>query len=539
MKYQSRFPHPQWDTSFDTSEFAGVEFAQHSRLIEDERISILQKAPASVTSNKFRAHTKLTTKHLSRRERCPKIMAKRRRSSSALSSDRARLSSRVAELPPDSINPLSYRPATLRQLAVAGLPETEPLPSRLIHLFPHRPLPGADGNGGSEDKEREEDGLSSENESGRQQDAKPSRRADSAPPPRRYHYRPNAPPRRHVAALAAVAERSLADGNVARARRAFGLLVRAGVYGRAVDLREGGLWALGAEILMRGGAGGTEEDEKFARIVEATAPGEGMGEGKRRWGSASHMAAVREYFDRLITLHPYIRQHPGAVSALDFWPALLGCEVYNVHAEHKLALRGLEEKEKETEEEVAEEASTEEGWEDDHRGLMMDYEDDGEDDGSNAEISSNQRLRREREPTGRAERLRTEKSRIRAATLSEMRDIARRMDALMENIPYSTSPELLRLRGVVALYMGDLARSSSLDGEEEGQVWRENEAERARRMFRKMVEHGGEADPWIARFLEGGRVKEEQDDEDDEDEDMAEASFDMFSSPLPIRRHQI
>ena len=49
---------------------------------------------------------------------------------------------------------------------------------------------------------------------------------------------------RHLSALTTVLHRCLGEGDIARAKRAFGMLTRA----QDVDIRRGGLWAVGAEI---------------------------------------------------------------------------------------------------------------------------------------------------------------------------------------------------------------------------------------------------------------------------------------------------
>jgi hypothetical protein len=51
-------------------------------------------------------------------------------------------------------------------------------------------------------------------------------------------------------------------------------------------------------------------------------------------------------------------------------------------------------------------------------------------------------------------------ARIRSKELTEAMEIAARMDELLISPPYSDNPELLQLRGMVALWIGDLLVSS-------------------------------------------------------------------------------
>ncbi|KAL8381519.1 hypothetical protein RB595_005674 [Gaeumannomyces hyphopodioides] len=429
-----------------------------------------------------------------------------------------------------AINPLSYTPATLRQLQVAGHSDADLLPSTSVAQFPHRPLPPSPPPPAPSRFSRPPsvaaaaaaaDGWETEGagEGESDEDAEGARRAARGRQQRAQHAHRVAD--RHLGALTAVAQRALEDGDLARAARAFGLLVRSEVWGRPVDLRKGSCWAVGAEILMRQGEGadGDRDGEAGSPLLP------------RRWGRAANMPAVRDFFMALIHQYPYNKFHPRAVSALDFWPALLGCELYNTHAEHVRALRRLEMAEAEEEDED-EDGGDDGGW----SGGPMD-EDDGYHDGGGA--------RRNRRAADRAERQRAARDQLRRDALRQMREVARSMDDLMVGPPYSASHELLRLRGMVALYMGDLAMpppgrgggggggGGGGDGRyddvelHEAKTQRDTERERARRGFSKILEDGGEVEDWIRDFVTRG--------DGEEDDDSSIISLGGLSSSLPIR----
>ncbi|KAJ9162295.1 hypothetical protein NKR19_g1441 [Coniochaeta hoffmannii] len=394
-------------------------------------------------------------------------------------------------LPPGTINPHSHPPDLLKQFRVAGLPETELLPS--VPDFPHRPLPrgylrrrqqpgepegeGEDDEGGGEESGREPATTGGETDG--ETDAEVGKRK-AAERRLRGVGRERRERERNIGVLVGILRRCVAEGDMVRAKRAFGLLVRAKIDGRGVDLRSEGFWGLGAEILMRDGE----------------TPGEGgdddRGGRKRRWGSVQNMVLVRRFFEDLIQLHPYNRLHPDAISALDFYPVLFSCEMYNVHVELEMALGRVDE-ENEKDSEMQDDDST------------------------------------------RERRLKAAKDELREGALEVMRGVAGRMDELMMTLPYSKSLEMLRLRGMIALFMGDLEVPSpprEEDEEEEGMMKRDTEQKRAVGLFKKVLAGGGELEPWIRRLV--AEHDEDDEEEDSEDQDDTPLSLPKFSS-LPMR----
>ncbi|OIW31757.1 hypothetical protein CONLIGDRAFT_239169 [Coniochaeta ligniaria NRRL 30616] len=409
---------------------------------------------------------------------------KRKRSASVASLSRQR------DLPPETINPHSHPPNLLKQFRAAGLPETERLPA--VPNFPHRTLPRnyADPAGEEEDYEVR-DGENGQDESGRETATDGDTDAELDPDARRRKAaktrlagvrRDRRERERNVGVLVGILRRCVAEGDMVRAKRAFGLLVRAKIDGRRVDLRSEGYWGLGAEILMREGetssAGGGERSEG--------------GEMKKRWGSVQNMVQVRRFFEDLIQLHPYNRLHPESISALDFYPVLFSCEMYNVHVELDMALHRVEE-----------ENEDDSGMQDDD--------------------------------VSRERRAKARKDELRDGALEVMRGVAGRMDELMSVLPYSKSLEMLRLRAMIALFMGDLevpAPPRDEDEEEEGMRKRDTERDRAIMLFKKVLTGGGALEPWIRRLV--AEHDNEGDDEESDGEEEAPLSLPMFSS-LPIR----
>lgn len=496
---------------------------------------------------------------------------KRKRSSSVFSST-SRASSAHHHLPRDAINPLSHSDGTIKQLRVAGLTENDLLPSTYTADFPHRALlpttkqrqqrgrsghtsiEDSDGSPSSSDDDGDDtdDGGVSTSRRSSSSSSKSGAGGEKARRARRMRDAQDA----HLGMLTGVVLRALAEGDVPRARRAFGLLRRSEVRGKPVDLRRNGLWALGAEVLMRegeerrsrprptrSGDDHRDDDENDDNHHHLGDQGSGVqhqqqedddeaGErrrrekegAQRRWGSAANMPRLRAYLEELIRTYPYNRLHPGSTSDLDFYPVLFGSELYNSWSEHRRALDALEER-SDNDEDDDDDSYALEMTDEHHRGGSQD--DDGDD--YTAVVR----------PTRRERRLREDKAALGLQTMGAVRDVVARMDALLENAPYSRSAEMLRLRGMAALYLGDLSMPPpprTKDEEEEGRGVRRGERERARTFFAKMRENGGRADALVERWLDGDGAGDDDDYGADEDEDMQStwSGLPVFSS-LPMR----
>lgn len=216
----------------------------------------------------------------------------------------------------------------------------------------------------------------------------------------------------HLAALTTLLHRCLLQGDFTRAGRAWGLIMREQFRGAPADARLENRWGIGAEILLR-------RDQKRASSNRQFSPADPTN-GDRTPLPFTHkgFAEAKEYYERLILHHPFFKSTPHSISALHFYPAMFGLWVY-----------------------VAQEESNSERdrIEDDDSSEFSDEESmDGYGDGR--ESNRKQSLI----------------ARVRLQELEQAQQIATRMDMLLVSPPYTDSPELLELRGMVSLWVGDL-----------------------------------------------------------------------------------
>ncbi|XDG06718.1 hypothetical protein ABKA04_006333 [Annulohypoxylon sp. FPYF3050] len=418
-----------------------------------------------------------------------------------------------SHLPSDSINPLSHPPDTLRQFAVAGLSPEDEVPSKLHPLFPHKQLPSGSGRR----QGARHDGVATAATALESEDDRTvARTQDKSTTVKQLTER-----LKHLSTMTAIMHRCLNDGDIARAKRAFGLIVQS----KFVDIRLGGLWAVGSEILLRDGEG-DEEQKRQQQLQHSSLPSsppplqqpvviENEQAGMRRWGSAANMDKVRFYFENLIQQHPHDPLRPHLTSALDFWPALFGVEIYNLDAEFRSAVRRLE-------------ASLPEENED----SFMADDDDAMGMGSDMDVDMADpdeafEARRRRRERGKKRQEWAARDELRSETQRAAERIARQMDATMENKPYTTHRGLLWLRANLALFIGDLYIPSRLLAEDQGEESedqlrartesieergaldrRKEEHIRARTLFRKILDGRGELDGWALKFLNAGEEDE-------------------------------
>ncbi|KAL4986331.1 extracellular mutant protein 11-domain-containing protein [Aspergillus falconensis] len=226
----------------------------------------------------------------------------------------------------------------------------------------------------------------------------------------------------HLAVLTSVLHRCLLEGDYIRAGRAWGLIVREHFSGNSVDVRTDDRWGIGAEILLR----------KDRQVSDELPEGERTDSG--RYGDLPRLLFTRkgfedakQYYETLIIQHPYQKTAPNAISALHFYPAMFGLWIYVTQEESAYARRALEERDP---------ASLREPWDDEGAGSENDCQDDW------------------------WERYQNLAAGIRAKELAEAERIAARMDGILISPPYSDSPELLELRGMVSQWIADLLISS-------------------------------------------------------------------------------
>ncbi|KAL6402853.1 hypothetical protein AUP68_12180 [Ilyonectria robusta] len=354
--------------------------------------------------------------------------------------------SRPAHLPHDSINPLSHPPGMVHQFATAGLTEMDEDPSQLVPDFPHRSLrPGAPGRNVEPDSEADEPEA---DENGKASGGK-KKKTTTRERGRGGHYE----------VLLQSVHQFLDQGDIDKAARGYGLLLQLRPGGMPVDVRRHSLWAIGAEILMRQGeqpivdGEATDDDDHLSATLG----------GLRRWGRAANMNKVKAYFDTLTQQHPYDYKHPRAVCAVDFWVAMLSCEIYNAHTEHILAL---------------------------DRTVSATLDESPQSFGADDSFGSE-------EPEEREAQLQRRKEELRLQALATMRAITKKMDTVMQDLPYSRNHQLLRLRAMASLYVADLVvpvGDISSQNIQNAQRARDMEQQVARDALMEIVNNGGEHD---------------------------------------------
>lgn len=329
---------------------------------------------------------------------------------------------------PDSSATRILSPDDEYQYRVAGQPPNETLPGK---HFPHGPAPTAAVDGSQSDGETADARLRRE-------------LAGLSPPLYPSHQTLMAAVGeesrsavglrlRHLAVLNTILHRSLLEGDFVRAGRAWGMLLRSEVQGRPIDLRAKGVWGIGAEILMRRDAQVAAERKKESRSDDPSHDDDGGDRGGRSdetWFSREGFDKARMYYERLILQYPYRRTAPQAVSSLDFYPAMFGLWIYSIQEEYRFAESRQEVKRAECESDDDEQ--------------MYDVQDEPE------SVSPTTNRRKAARHYERLEDLRK-------SQLQQAEQVAARLDELLLSPPYSDSHQLLRLRGMMALWIGDLS----------------------------------------------------------------------------------
>ncbi|KAM5468238.1 hypothetical protein MauCBS54593_004979 [Microsporum audouinii] len=229
---------------------------------------------------------------------------------------------------------------------------------------------------------------------------------------------------RHLSVVTTILHRCLMEGDYVRAGRALGLILRDNFGGHPADVRSSGRWATGAEILLWNGSGGSEPEDVT----------EGLGKmGKSSgWFTRAGFERAREYYERLIIQYQYRKMAPNALSPLHFYPAMFGLWISVAQEESRLARKNAE-----LADSLDVSVTGSGGCYDPNLGMQDDLE--------------GQKL-----TTGNSELI----TAARTKELEDARQIAVQMDELLVSPPFSDSHELLRLRGMVSQWIGDLYVSS-------------------------------------------------------------------------------
>jgi hypothetical protein len=349
---------------------------------------------------------------------------------------------------PSSTNPLSLTPDEIAQYKLAGLQLDEELPR--VNGWPHRGLGAGSITvvGRKEDRERKGKEKDADFHDG-QEDSGELKKGDADERGSVKGTRAERGPRlrlQHLSVLTTILQRCLLEGDIFRASRAWAMLIRTQVGGRGVDLRGSGYWGIGAELLVRS----LERRKNYTydeniEDGEEEAAAEEENQRVKRWGSKDGLEKAKDYYERLILQHPYKRQFDGSVSALDFWPAMVGCEVYGIQFEHNEELRRI----------AREEVADQDGKRSESQSEESEVTED-EENVMDATFAADRR-RKSRRERRKAEKRWIERDEARKTALIASEKISFRLDDLMATPPYSDNHNLLRLRGMIALYIGDLS----------------------------------------------------------------------------------
>lgn len=235
----------------------------------------------------------------------------------------------------------------------------------------------------------------------------------------------------HLSVVTTILHRCLMEGEYLRAGRALGLILRDNFGGHPVDVRNSGRWATGAEILLQTGSNASKPADTSNRNPEI--------DGDRVWFTREGFQRAKEYYERLIIQYQYRKAAPNALSPLHFYPAMFGLWISVSQEESRLAR------------EAGDLAHS--------PGASVADSNDYTDPDTKME----EYMERDEEPSD--DKKATIDARVKE--LEDAHQIARQMDDLLVSPPFSDSHELLRLRGMVSQWIGDLYLSSVLPSDEE------------------------------------------------------------------------
>lgn len=288
----------------------------------------------------------------------------------------------------------------------------------------------------------------------------------------------------HLGVLTAVLHRCLLQGDYIRAGRAWGLILREEFWGSPIDVRTEGRWGIGAEILLRQGRQLSDISSGIGQEPENIS---------RPFFTKQGFEDAKEYYESLIIQHPYRKAAPDAISSLHFYPAMFGLWIYITQSEGNIARERL------------------------HGAHEDPYEEELSEDEPEFDRTASRR---------RKQNLIAD---TRVTELEQAQLIAARMDEVVASPPYSDSPELLELRGMVSLWIADLfvlcvpqkepgdygsmdnghsvreALSDSVQQRREQRIAserRKSEVEKSRKFFEKASRRG----KGVARTLEGFHI---------------------------------
>lgn len=397
------------------------------------------------------------------------VKRKRRHSNSF----KSRESSLPSHLPTNSINPFSRSPSERRQLALAGLQDTDEDPTKEIESFPHRgvsrgltlvPQAGEGLDYGAAHTQLEEaDGMNRDD-----------RKRTTERRVRSIHHGSQ------LDTLLRSIHQLLDRGEIKKSARLFAVLLKLRPDSRPIDMRQHNIWAIGTEIIMREGEEAllgthrpqdTEVDGPtfVANAVSGTSVYTHM-RIPRRWGSAANINKLKSYLETLIQKHPYDHRFPRNTSALDFQLTLLSCEIYYCNAAYISAQTFLDTGLHGWTEQLPQEADQYSEGPFENKIHELDFAAGPSDSQVN-------------QPAG------TDGGRLDA--YKTMKNIADRMDSLVNELPYSKNNHFLQLRSTASLFILDLITSATHGNSNDASEAKRVEQETARAMLQRINDNGG------------------------------------------------
>lgn len=230
----------------------------------------------------------------------------------------------------------------------------------------------------------------------------------------------------HFGVLSSILHRCLLQRDYIRAGRAWGLLLREEYHGSPLDVRTEGRWGIGAEILLRRGHQPLDKDQPSDKPSSEDHGSSQVTEPSRILFTRKGFEDAKQYYETLIIQHPFRKAEPDAISPLHFYPAMFGLWIYVTQEENQVTCQKIMEHQENASE-------------------ISEYDDAGSDlEGDGGARNKTRALIAE----------------ARKNELGEAQKIAARMDEILMSPPYSDSSDLLELRGMVSLWIGDLFVSS-------------------------------------------------------------------------------
>ena len=291
----------------------------------------------------------------------------------------------------------------------------------------------------------------------------------------------------HLTVLSAILHQSLLDGEYNRAGRAWHQLLSSGPEGEELkktimSLRHHGRWAIGAEVILRRG---TQEAQQRLAFVNDGTTRQHISPVTKQCLNENNLRAARSYYDRLAIQYPH--HYNRIEKPTDFHVAMLTLWIYEATERSKIERGRIEQERDDTLKNTFQYTS------DDDSTILRPPSYD----------SSAGHSRQHRPHITFDEQL----DRVRQSELRAGLEIAARLDDMRASPPADKSIELMRLRAMVSLWLGDLfvpepwpVRCDNAERRQR-ELDRDRESRRAKTLLAEVVRRGGR----VVVGLERGR----------------------------------